>query len=112
MPPHSRLQPRTVLLAALLLAALAFIVWKLSHLLADPTILAPDDFVEYWAAGHLNANGQNPYDGDKLLPLEQKAGRDTTEAVMMWNPPWTLTLVMPIGLLKARLAQMIWLGVS
>jgi hypothetical protein len=28
---------------------------------------------------------------------------------MMWNPPWTLTLVMPFGLLDARVAQLLWL---
>jgi hypothetical protein len=99
-------------MAALLVLVLVFLAWKLSKLLADPTILPPDDFVEYWAAGHLNAKGQNPYDGELLLPLERQAGRDTDEAVMMWNPPWTLTLAMPIGVLQARLGQLIWLGVS
>jgi hypothetical protein len=31
---------------------------------------------------------------------------------MMWNPPWTLSLAMPIGLLPARLAQLLWLIAS
>lgn len=95
-----------------LLLALAVICWKGAQLLADPTIFPPDDFVEYWAAGRLNAQGQNPYDGPLLLPLEREAGRDTDEPVMMWNPPWTLTFVMPIGLLQARIAQLLWLALS
>ena len=37
-----------------------------------------------------------------LLPLQQAAGRATDEAVMMWNPPWSLAVVLPLGLLPAR----------
>jgi len=102
-------------MAAVLLAAIAFIGWKVRHLLADPTFFPPDDFVEYYAAGRLNLFGQNPYDGNLLLDLEQRAGRDTAEPVMMWNPPWTLTVVMPLGTFdpsEARIAQLLWLGVS
>ncbi len=95
-----------------LMAGLAVAGWKVNDLLADPTVLPPDDFVEYWAAGSLNASGQNPFDGDLLLPLERRAGRDTDEAIMMWNPPWTLTVAMPIGVLKPRVAQFLWLAVS
>ena len=106
---------RSILMAAVLLGAVAFIGWKVSHLLADPSFFPPDDFVEYYAAGRLNAFGQNPYDGNLLLDLERKAGRDTDEPVMMWNPPWTLTLAMPVGLIEpssARVAQLFWLAVS
>jgi len=103
---------RPVLLGALFVAALGFIGWKGSQLLSDTSIFPPDDYVEYWAAGRLNAQGLNPYDGELLLPLEREAGRDTDEPVMMWNPPWTLTLAMPIGLLPARAGQMLWLAVS
>lgn len=112
MPPPTRSPLRPVLMGTVLLACLAVIGWKGTRLLADPSVLPPDDFVEYWAAGHLNAAGRNPYDGSQLLPLERDAGRDTDEPVMMWNPPWTLSLAMPIGLLRARLAQLLWLAVS
>jgi hypothetical protein len=103
---------RTLLLVAVLLAAVVFIGWKAASLLDDPSIFPPDDFVEYYAAGQLNAEGKNPYDGNLLLPIERAAGRDTDEPIMMWNPPWTLTLAMPVGLLKARVAQLLWLAVS
>lgn len=109
-PPSSR--SNWFLLGAILAVAIAAVIWLGSRFLSDPSIMPPDDFVEYWAAGHLNANGQNPYDGSLLLPLERDAGRDTDEPVMMWNPPWTLSLAMPIGLLPARLAQLLWLLTS
>ena len=85
---------------------------QVRQLLADPTIWPPDDFVEYWAAAKLTLNGENPYDPAKLLPLQQSAGRDTDEAIMMWNPPWSLAVVLPLGLLQAREAQLLWLLVN
>src|ERR1700687_1555271 len=101
---------RRVVLFGGLTALIALAAWQVTQLLSDPAILPPDDFVEYWAAGRLNAAGENPYDPEKLLPLERQAGRDTDEAVMMWNPPWTLLLVMPFGLLPARFSQLLWLA--
>lgn len=78
----------------------------------DPRVWPPDDYVEYWAAGRLNLTGGNPYSPEALLPLEQAAGRDTDEAIMMWNPPWTLSVAMPLGSLPARLGQFVWLLVQ
>jgi len=112
---YSRVSLRSLLLVAALLAAIAFIGWKSARLFDAPSFFPPDDFVEYYAAGRLNTLGQNPYDGDLLLPLERAAGRDTDEPVMMWNPPWTLSLAMPIGLFEpssARVAQLLWLAIS
>src|SRR6266849_560672 len=100
---------RLILVGAGVLLAAALLVQQVGRLFADRSIMPPDDFVEYWAAGRLNAHGENPYDGANLLPLEREAGRDTDVPVMMWNPPWTLTFVMPIGLLESRLGQLIWL---
>jgi hypothetical protein len=31
----------------------------------DRSILPIDGFVEYWAAGRLNAHGENPYDPNR-----------------------------------------------
>ncbi len=66
------------------------------------------DFVEYWAAGRLLASGDNPYDGDRMHALERAAGR-TEDGILMWNPPWTLPLVLPFGLLPVRAAHLLWL---
>jgi hypothetical protein len=68
---------------------------------------APFDFTEYWCAGRLNATGENPYDGSNMRALQRSLGLDDT-AIMMWNPPWTLTIVMPIGLLEFRTAYGVW----
>ena len=95
-----------IALAALLLAG------QVRQLLDDPSVWPPDDFIEYWAAARLTLDGENPYDQAKLLPLQKAAGRDTDEAVMMWNPPWSLAVVLPLGLFSAREAQLLWLLVN
>src|ERR1700758_2168136 len=88
---------RLILVGAGALLVAVLLVQQLGRLFADRSIMPPDDFVEYWAAGRLNAHGENPYDPAKLFPLEKGAGRTTLPldsagnetAVMMWNPPWT-----------------------
>jgi hypothetical protein len=80
--------------------------------LSDRTLWPPDDFIEYWAAAKLTLDGQDPYDAKLLLPLQQANGRDTDKAIMMWNPPWALPVVLPLGLFPAREAQLLWLAVN
>ncbi|WP_439628068.1 glycosyltransferase family 87 protein [Gemmata sp.] len=101
------------LVTVLALAGVALVLAaQVRDLLADPTVWPPDDYIEYWAAATLAVRGQNPYDGALLLPLERAGGRDTDEPVMMWNPPWTLAVVFPLGLLPSRAGQLLWLAVN
>src|SRR4051794_29764460 len=65
------------------------------------------DFVEYWAAGRLLGEGKNPYDAESVHELERQAGR-TDEGILMWNPPWALPLVLPLGVLPVRVAHVAW----
>jgi hypothetical protein len=69
------------------------------------------DFAEYWAAGRLNATGANPYDPQLIEELERQAGRDGAGLPML-NPPWTLALVMPLGLLPAHTAHLLWMALQ
>src|SRR5438477_8868221 len=66
------------------------------------------DFVEYWAAGRLTLQGENPYDIERMEQMQREAGR-SDEGILMWNPPWTLPLVLPLGLLDVRTAHLVWL---
>jgi hypothetical protein len=93
-----------------IIIGLIFLAYELSVVTIDPRLLA-DDTVEYWAAGRLNLTGGNPYAADQLLPLERAAGR-TTEVLMMWNPPYTLALAMPLALAPYPLARLLWLLLS
>jgi hypothetical protein len=71
---------------------------------------APLDFAEYWTAGQLNAAGRNPYSGANVREVQRGLGLDDT-AIMMWNPPWAISLMMPIGLLPFRTAYGVWVVV-
>src|SRR4051794_14540860 len=103
--------PRRLLLMCLALAA-ALVV--LGYLLATskkegaglPIPLR--DFVEYWAAGQLLAGGENPHDPVRIAELETQAGRDE-KAILMWNPPWTLPFVLPLGWMPVPAGHIFWL---
>jgi hypothetical protein len=99
---------RRLLVWAGLALVLAALILQGRSLLEKPDFLPLDDFVEYWAAGRLNAGGANPSDPESLHKLQDDAGRGADFPILMWNPPWTLSLVMPLGLLPARLARLLW----
>ena len=89
-------------------AVLAASGFLLERFYRDPSFLKPHDFLQYWAAGRLNAVGGNPYDAAELFAVQQAAGRPDPHPVLMWNPPWALTLTMPVGLLPPRTAHLVW----
>ncbi|MGN6734631.1 MAG: glycosyltransferase family 87 protein [Candidatus Binatia bacterium] len=67
-----------------------------------------NDFVEYWAAAKLLLAGGNPYSPTELLIMERSIGWSQPEPLVMWNPPWTLPLIMPLGVLGYDTAQLTW----
>src|SRR5438045_4488317 len=81
-------------------------------LAAAPVEWPLDDFVEYWAAGRLNADGVNPYDPAAVLREERRAGWQQPEPVMMYNPPWTLALAMLMGTVPLGTARSVWLPIQ
>jgi hypothetical protein len=67
------------------------------------------DFVEYWASGHLLAHHTNPYDGNAILGLERSVGFPSDLVVLvMWNPPPSLLLVLPLGFVGSRAGELLW----
>jgi hypothetical protein len=90
-----------------LVAAVAVLVLQGSQG-AALTTLPLRDYVEYWAAGQLLAEGNNPYDPELIQELERQAGRDE-DGILMWNPPWALPLVLPLGMLPLRTGHLVWL---
>jgi len=86
-----------------------FVFWLAMNMVTNPKWFLGDDFVEYWAAGKLNLAGGNPYDPGQLHPLEIQTGAIEGEAVMMWNPPWLLTLIMPFGVFEYGFSRALWL---
>lgn len=105
-PAASRLRLRLALVATGAVVAGLAGWWQLDRLFVGG-LDVPIDFAEYWTAGYLNAAGHNPYSGANVRAVQRQLGFDGT-AIMMWNPPWALTLVMPVGALPFRAAYGAW----
>ena len=67
-----------------------------------------NDFIEYWAAARLLLNHGNAYSPTELLQLQRSVGWTQAMPLLMWNPPWTLPLILPFGLLNHDTAQSLW----
>lgn len=92
-----------------------------SHLLIGDVVHAADtsapasgskyvrDFVEYWAATRLLLNGDNPYGPQELFELQRSVGWSDSIPLLMWNPPWTLSFILPFGVAGFDIAQFLWL---
>lgn len=109
MPPLSPPAPISRGRVAAVFVVLVFSGWVYRAIQPEPP---PEDFVEYWSAGVAALRGQNPYDPDVLRPLQRAAGSAKPDVVMMWNPPWILPLIAPLGWLSPAAAQRAWVEVQ
>ncbi len=74
--------------------------------------LGEKDFLGYWSAAHLLITGGNPYDPGALRELQhavrpEQVHRDAP-TVMVWNPPWLILILLPLGILPFDLAAPVW----
>ena len=107
-----RTRPWVVVLGGL--AALAGMVWCARFVADQPNSLPNKDFVQYWSAAQVNLARGNPYDSAQLRPFQASALGDPelSRVTMMWNPPWVLVLVTPLGWLSSQTAHMAFLVVQ
>ena len=70
------------------------------------------DFEVYWFAARLQLEGGNPYDTAAMLAFQEASWPSAPSAMMMWNPPWTLALVTPLGLLSSNVAGLLWVSTN
>ena len=87
--------------------AVILLFWKVSFVAGQMN--APvDDFIEYWSASRLLLSGKNPYSTEELSLLQRPyTGSETP--LIMWNPPWALSLFLPFGLLGYSPSRWLWL---
>ena len=98
-------------LGGLALVALALAAVRLAgRYLNSPTVPRPIDFLQVWSAGRLHLAGENPYDPARMYDLQRANRLPDDRASMMWNPPWALALVVPLGALPVNAAQVVWLA--
>jgi hypothetical protein len=77
-----------------------------------PGLHKVEDFGAYWSAARLNVSGGNPYSADDLRPLQQAIDPNRTHILYVFTPPWSLGLLLPLGLLDFTRARLLWMSVQ
>lgn len=94
------------------LALMLILLCLLIPLLVQQVGVPRDDFIAYWAAGRLNALGENPYEPAQIFRVQKDAGWPAEYPSLVWYPPWALPLLMPLGLLSYLSGRLVWLFLS
>ncbi len=71
-----------------------------------------NDFVEYWAANQLHRRGGDPYNPVLVYAVERAQGWSEQKPLMMWNPPWTLSILGPILAFDFETSSRLFLGLN
>lgn len=66
------------------------------------------DYIEYWSSAHLLLHHSDPYSAANLYSLEKAHGYAASQPIIMPNPPWTLFLIAPLGLVSIRVGLYLW----
>ena len=107
--------PRILLLPALGVLLVATIPAPTDRV-GDPprSFFEPRDFVEYWSAARVLADGGDPYDAAQLLPIQRvvTGDPDLKEVVSLWTPPWTLPVYGAFGFEPFAVARYVWLALQ
>jgi hypothetical protein len=100
---------RLIIWGLLFISVVALI--QLTPILNGPQILPSDDYFHFWAAGNQNLHGINPFDPQIIAQRLTSEGSPPSNAMtsVMLNPPWTITLLMPFGLLSYPISRIAWL---
>jgi Glycosyltransferase family 87 len=70
------------------------------------------DFLEYWTASHLVLAHKNPYSLPEMFQSQKELGWPEPTPVMFVCPPWTLPLLVPLGLAGSyALGWLAWMAV-
>jgi hypothetical protein len=74
--------------------------------------LTKRDSIAYWAAGKLLIDRDNPYDAARVLEVQRQQGYSESKPLVLRTPPWSLFLVLPLGLMSALAAWLFWVATS
>lgn len=88
------------------------LVWFLvSHEQKIRSSVATRDSIQYWATGTLLLHHQNPYSVPDVQALESSHGYPAARPLMLRTPPWSVWMVLPLGMLNSFLAWVVWLAI-
>ena len=105
-----QLRPSTLTELTLASLSMLALLWLLLPLLNSSfSYPSPgtEDFIEYWSAYRVLASGQNPYIPANLMAVQATLGAKG-EPLMMWNPPWLLSVMIPVVSLPFEQAALAW----
>jgi len=96
--------------ALVVVLALVLLTLVIAGPIPVPPSIGRGDFRAYWSAAYLLANSQNFADPDLLLAAEQAhTAWQQDFAVITWNPPWLLALLLPYAVAPFTRATWLWL---
>lgn len=67
------------------------------------------DSIAYWSAGRLLLEDRDPYDQGSVLELERQQGYEADRPLVLRTPPWSLWMVLPLGVMGPLAAWCIWI---
>lgn len=107
------LRTRVVLLVSAVVVSLSLLAITIQNIGADLLKdVGTNDFTQYYAAARLLLQRSNPYDVGLLLEAERIIGWEATVPILMWNPPWTLVIIIPFTLFPFQVASILWLAIN
>jgi hypothetical protein len=95
-----------VLVSGVVIYALA------THLSQIRAAASQRDSIAYWTAGQLLLHQHNPYDPASVFELEKQQGYREDRPLVLRTPPWSLFMVLPLGLLNPFWSWVTWLALS
>ena len=94
-------------------ALLVLVAWFLvSHEQQMKSNIRGRDSTLYWATAKLLVHGGNPYSVPEILSLEQSEDYATHKVKMYRPPPWSTWMILPLGMLNAYWAWVVWTAVA
>lgn len=93
--------------AGILIALFLFALWGP---IPVPSSIGRGDFRAYWSAAKLLSQSENFADAELLLQTEAEHTQWREDwAVITWNPPWLLALLLPYTAVSFERATWLWL---
>ena len=94
------------------LVLLALLAWFLvAHQQLIRANVTARDSIAYWAAARLLLHRQDPYSAPTVLALERSEGYQADKPLVLRTPPWSLWMILPLGVLNPYWAWAVWLAV-
>src|SRR5207249_9015564 len=99
-----------VLVRVLLAAAVLFVL--IGHSRSIQANVGRRDSIEYWTVSRLLLQRQNPYDIDHIFEVERGHGYREDQPLVLLTPPWSLFMILPLGLMNPLWGWALWLAIS